>query len=167
MLGRNGTRQIHTMHRVRFLVTRQHLGHRSLLCHTLKFALNTESGTRGNPVIRLVGTYNYTSFIDHSERSMLNKILNTIGIIGILGGGALWVKDGRHVFSKDREEVVREVKDELLALFVGRPNSFLPSNLDSSVDATIADVPRCYAFVGGMSVSLIAFALWRKRSGNQ
>ncbi|MBM4177816.1 MAG: hypothetical protein FJ211_00595 [Ignavibacteria bacterium] len=99
---------------------------------------------------------------------MLNKILNTIGIIGILGGGALWVKDGRHVFSKDREEVVREVKDELFGT-IRRETEFVPAFKFGllPVDATIADVPRCYAFVGGMSVALIAFALWRKRSGNQ
>lgn len=99
---------------------------------------------------------------------MLSNILIAIGIVGILAGGTVWVQDGRHIFSKDREEVVREVKDELFGT-IRRETEFIPAFKFGllPVDATIADVPRCYAFVGGMSLSLIALGVWRKRSASK
>ena len=99
-----------------------------------------------------------------TEIIMINKILISIGLLGILSGGALWITDGMHVFSKDREEVVREFKDELFGT-IRREIEYIPAFKFGllPVDATITDVPRCYAFVGGMSLSLIAFGLWRSR----
>lgn len=95
---------------------------------------------------------------------MFNKIVVALGIVGILAGGALWVSDGMHVFSKDREEVVSESKDELFGTI--REIKYVPAFKFGllPLDATISDVPRCYAFVGGMSLSLIAFGLWRGKS---
>lgn len=99
---------------------------------------------------------------------MTNKLIIAIGIIGLLVGGGLWVKDGMHIFSKDREEVVREFKDELFGT-IRREIEYVPAFKFGllPVDATISDVPRCYAFVGGMSLSLIAFGLWRNRSSTR
>lgn len=95
---------------------------------------------------------------------MKQNILIIIGVVGILAGGELWVKDGMHVFSKDREEVVREFKDELFGT-IRREIEYVPAFKFGllPVDATVADFPRCYAFVGGVSLSLIGLGLWRKR----
>jgi hypothetical protein len=102
--------------------------------------------------------------LTNPEGVMLNKILITIGLLGILAGGGLWINDGMHVFSKDREEVVREFKDELFGT-IRREIEYIPAFKFGllPVDATISDTPRCYAFVGGVSLSLIAFGLWRSR----
>lgn len=99
---------------------------------------------------------------------MKQNILIIIGVLGILVGGGLWVKDGMHVFSKDREEVVREFKDELFGT-IRREVEYIPAFKFGllPVDATLVDFPRCYAFVGGVSLSLIGLGLWRKRSVNK
>ncbi len=99
---------------------------------------------------------------------MKQNILIIIGVVGILVGGWLWVKDGMHVFSKDREEVVREFKDELFGT-TRREVEYIPAFKFGllPVDVTVADFPRCYAFVGSVSVALIGFGLWRKRSSSK
>ncbi|MFM8771044.1 MAG: hypothetical protein ACKOE4_03325 [Candidatus Kapaibacterium sp.] len=98
---------------------------------------------------------------------MLNRLLIIIGIIGILAGAYVWHQDGHQIFSKDREEVVKEVKDELFGT-VTRTTEYVPSFKFGllPLNSTIADIPRCYAFVLGACGTLIALGVVRMRKSS-
>ena len=98
---------------------------------------------------------------------MLNRLLIILGIIGILAGGYVWHQDGHQVFSKDREEVVKEVKDELFGT-VTRITEYVPAFKFGllPLNATVGDVPRCYAFVLGVCGTLIAVGVVRMRKSS-
>jgi hypothetical protein len=95
---------------------------------------------------------------------MLNRLLIIIGILGILAGGYVWNSDGRQIFSKDREEIVKEVKDELFGT-VTRTTEYVPAFKFGllPLNATLGDIPRCYAFVLGACGTLIAIGVVRQR----
>lgn len=98
---------------------------------------------------------------------MLNRLLIIIGIIGILAGGYVWLQDGRQIFSKDREAVVKEVKDELFGT-VTRTTEFVPAFKFGllPLNSTVADFPRCYAFVLGVCGTLIILGVVRMRKSS-
>lgn len=98
---------------------------------------------------------------------MLNRLLIIIGIIGILVGGYAWLQDGRQIFSKDREAVVKEVKDELFGT-VTRTTEFIPAFKFGllPLNSTVGDFPRCYAFVLGVCGTLIAVGVVRQRKSS-
>lgn len=98
---------------------------------------------------------------------MLNRLLIIIGIIGILAGGYVWLQDGRQIFSKDREEVVKEVKDELFGT-VTRTTEYVPAFKFGllPLNSTVGDIPRCYAFVLGACGTLIAIGAVRQRKSS-
>lgn len=98
---------------------------------------------------------------------MLNRLLIIIGIVGILAGGYVWLQDGRQIFSKDREEVVKEVKDELFGT-VTRTTEYVPAFKFGllPLNSTVADFPRCYAFVIGVCAALIAVGVIRQRKSS-
>lgn len=95
---------------------------------------------------------------------MLNRLLIILGIVGILVGGFLWHQDGHQVFSKDREEIVKEVKDDLFGT-VTRTTEFVPAFKFGllPLNATVTDLPRCYAFVLGMCGTMIVVGVVRRR----
>lgn len=95
---------------------------------------------------------------------MLNRLLIILGIVGILAGGYLWHQDGHQVFSKDREEIVKEVKDDLFGT-VTRTTEFVPAFKFGllPLNATVTDLPRCYAFVLGMCGTMIVVGIVRRR----
>lgn len=95
---------------------------------------------------------------------MLNRLLIILGIVGILVGGYFWMQDGRHVYSKDREEIVKEVKDELFGT-VTRTTEFVPAFKFGllPLNATLTDFPRCYAFVLGVCGTMITLGVVRRR----
>lgn len=98
---------------------------------------------------------------------MLNRLLIILGIIGILAGGYGWLQDGRQIFSKDREAVVKEVKDELFGT-VTRTTEFVPAFKFGllPLNSTVADFPRCYAFVLGVCGTLIILGVVRMRKSS-
>ena len=96
---------------------------------------------------------------------MIWRLLIIIGIVGILVGGGLWFKDGRQIFSKDREEIVTIVKDPLPATETKQVTyeprfhfGLLP------LDATPQAIPASLAFVAGTSLVLIGLGWWKLRS---
>ncbi len=98
---------------------------------------------------------------------MLNRLLIILGIIGILAGGYVWLQDGRQIFSKDREAVVKEVKDELFGT-ITRTTEFVPAFKFGllPLNATVMDFPRCYAFVLGVCGTLIILGVVRMRKSS-
>jgi hypothetical protein len=98
---------------------------------------------------------------------MINRLLIILGIVGILAGGYVWLQDGRQIFSKDREAVVKEVKDELFGT-VTRTTEFIPAFKFGllPLNATVSDLPRCYAFVLGVCGTLITFGVVRLRKSS-
>lgn len=98
---------------------------------------------------------------------MIWRIGIILGICGILAGGAVWINDGMHVFSRDKDEVVTVVKDELFGT-ERREVTYVPAFKFGllPLDTTVASVPASYGFVLGTSVVLIALSVWqlRKRS---
>lgn len=98
---------------------------------------------------------------------MLNRLLIIIGIVGILAGGYVWLQDGRQIFSKDREEVVKEVKDELFGT-VTRTTEYVPAFKFGllPLNSTVTDFPRCYAFVIGVCGTMIAVGVVRRRKSS-
>jgi hypothetical protein len=98
---------------------------------------------------------------------MINRLLIILGIVGILAGGYAWLQDGRQIFSKDREAVVKEVKDELFGT-VTRTTEFIPAFKFGllPLNATVSDLPRCYAFVLGVCGTLITVGVVRLRKSS-
>lgn len=100
---------------------------------------------------------------------MINKLLIALGLFGILVGGGFWAKDGFQIFSKDREMVVTEKRDELFGT-ISRETTFVPAFKFGllPLNATVQDVPLCYAFVGGVSIVLLGVGFWngRKQQSN-
>lgn len=98
---------------------------------------------------------------------MINKLLITLGLLGILVGGGFWVRDGFQIFSKDREAVVTEKRDELFGT-ITRETTFVPAFKFGLLPLSQAakDVPLCYAFVGGLSIVLIGVGVWNGRKQN-
>lgn len=95
---------------------------------------------------------------------MLWRILIVIGILAILVGGAAWISDGMHIYSKDHDEVVTMVKDDLFGT-THREVAYVPAFKFGllPLDKTVAATPACYGFVLGVSVVLIAFGWWKIR----
>lgn len=98
---------------------------------------------------------------------MLNRLLIILGIVGILVGGYVWHQDGHQVFSKDREEVVKEVKDELFGT-ITRTTEYVPAFKFGllPLNSTVADIPRCYVFVLGVCGTLIILGVVRMRKSS-
>lgn len=98
---------------------------------------------------------------------MLNRTLIILGIIGILAGGYVWLQDGRQIFSKDREAVVKEVRDDLFGT-VTRTTEFVPAFKFGllPLNSTVADFPRCYAFVIGVCAAMITVGVIRQRKSS-
>ena len=98
---------------------------------------------------------------------MVNRLLIILGIVGILAGGYVWVQDGRQIFSKDREAVVKEVRDDLFGT-VTRTTEFVPAFKFGllPLNATVSDLPRCYAFVLGVCGTLITVGVVRLRKSS-
>lgn len=96
---------------------------------------------------------------------MLWRVLIIASLLAIIAGGILWIVDGRHIYSKDREPIVEIRTDELFGttdtVTTGyreeRSFGLLP------LDATVSDTPRSYAFVLGTSLAVIGFSLYRSR----
>ena len=95
---------------------------------------------------------------------MLWRTLVIIGILAILIGGAVWINDGMHIYSKDKEEVVTIVKDELFGT-TRREVTYVPAFKFGllPLDSTVAATPVSYGFVLGTSAVLIAFSWWKLR----
>jgi len=94
---------------------------------------------------------------------MIWRILIVIGILAILVGGAAWINDGMQIYSKDRNEVITMVKDDLFG--TRSETSYVPAFKFGllPLDKTVAATPACYGFVLGVSVVLIAFGWWKIR----
>ncbi len=97
---------------------------------------------------------------------MMWKLLIVAAVIAIIVGGIVWVGDGMEIYTKTREKVVTEVKDELFGttqqVVKWEPTfkyGLLPDDADVSV------VHRGYVFVlgvSGMTILLSVFMLRRR-----
>ncbi|MCX6141522.1 MAG: hypothetical protein NTX15_12005 [Candidatus Kapabacteria bacterium] len=95
---------------------------------------------------------------------MLWRVLIIIGILATLIGGAVWINDGMQIYTKDQDEVVTIVKDELFGT-TRRDVAYVPAFKFGllPLDSTVAATPACYGFVLGTSVVFIAFGWWKLR----
>lgn len=95
---------------------------------------------------------------------MIWRTLIIIGILAILIGGAVWINDGMQIYTKDREEVVTIVKDELFGTTI-RKVEYVPAFKFGllPLDSTVADVPACLGSVLGFSIVVIAFSWYKLR----
>ncbi|MBC8125005.1 MAG: hypothetical protein H7X70_04665 [Candidatus Kapabacteria bacterium] len=95
---------------------------------------------------------------------MIWRILIVVGILAILVGGATWINDGMQIYSKDHNEVVTMVKDDLFGT-TRREVSYEPDFKFGllPLDKTVASTPACYGFVLGVSIVLIGLGWWKIR----
>jgi hypothetical protein len=75
---------------------------------------------------------------------------------------AVWFSQGSNVFTKDRELVVTEKLDPLFGTTV-RSTEYVPRfQLGLLPGGTSPqDVPGSVAFIGGTSIALVLFSLWK------
>jgi len=95
---------------------------------------------------------------------MIWRTLIITSILAILIGGGVWIKDGLQIYTKDREEVVTIVKDELFGTTTKKVE-YVPAFKFGllPVDSTVADAPACFGSVLGFSVVVIAFSWYKLR----
>ena len=95
---------------------------------------------------------------------MIWRIVVVIGILSILVGGAAWINDGMQIYSKDHNEVVTMVKDDLFGT-TRRDVAYVPEFKFGllPLDNTVAATPASYGFVLGVSAVLIALGWWKIR----
>ena len=94
---------------------------------------------------------------------MIWRILIATSLLAILIGGAVWINDGMQIYSKDRNEVITMVKDDLFG--TRSETSYVPAVRFGllPLDKTVSATPACYGFVLGVSGVLIALGWWRIR----
>lgn len=95
---------------------------------------------------------------------MIWRILIILGVLAIITGGAVWFSDGMQVFTKDREEVITIVKDELFGT-THEEKTFVPAFRLGLLpaDSTVKDAPASYAFILGISFVIIILSVFNLR----
>lgn len=91
---------------------------------------------------------------------MLYKTIIAIAVVSVLAGGAVWVADGMHFFTKDREKIVTTTHDPLFGTAVEEVEwkenfqyGLLPDH------AAVTHLHRSYSFVLGIATVAIAGSL--------
>ena len=87
---------------------------------------------------------------------MIWKLLIALAGLAILIGGIVWVSDGMNIYSKDREQVVKIIKDDLFGT-TREEVSWIPAFKFGLLPGgtEVALIPGSYAFVLGISFSTI------------
>ena len=97
---------------------------------------------------------------------MIWKGLIAISIIAIIIGGIVWVAEGSHIYTKDREKVVKVVKDELFGTeheeITWKENFQLGLLPDSS---DLVHAYRSLVFIVGVAGGVIVFSTIMIRRG--
>lgn len=91
---------------------------------------------------------------------MIWKLLIATALTAILAGGAVWVADGMHIYTKDREKVVTTTHDPIFGTEVEQVTwvehfqyGLLPDH------AHLSHAHRSYGFVLGLGGAMI-FSSW-------
>ncbi len=95
---------------------------------------------------------------------MLWRVFIGISVVAILAGGVRWVSDGMHIFSKDKEQQVTEVRDELFGT-TNRIVTWVPAYKYGllPLDAVPSAIPGCYATVLAIGGILILYSVRKLR----
>ncbi|NQW30857.1 MAG: hypothetical protein HQ472_10140 [Ignavibacteria bacterium] len=95
---------------------------------------------------------------------MIWKTVIAASIVAMIIAGVIWVNDGMHTFTKDRESVVTKIVDELFGTEreeVTWVDKFTYGLLPD--DMAITSIHRSYAFVLGIGFSAIALSFFMMR----
>lgn len=95
---------------------------------------------------------------------MIWKTLLALGLVAFLTGTVVWFAHGQHVFTKDREKVITMVEDELFGTTheeVEWKETFELGLLPDSQHPF--DVHRSFAFIGGLSLTVVLFSMYKIR----
>ena len=99
---------------------------------------------------------------------MIWKALIALSVIAIIVGGIVWVADGTHIYTKDREKIVTVVKDELFGTETEKvewKENFQLGLLPDSAD--LQHAYRSYAFILGSSFVAIVLGMVMIRRGRK